>query len=283
MRCARPVAACVAVAVAAVLSACGGLPTDSAVEQGSQVGEPAAQPVRVQPDGPSTGATPEMIVRGFLRAGAGAGFDDDHAIARSFFTRNVKDVWQPDSGVKVYADDVPLKIELLTPTTVRVTASVVAEVDSVGRYRETPVGTMALATFGMQKVDAGWRIVLPPKGFGLWLSASDLDRIYRPFAIAYVSKTARTIVADRRWFPITPGLATTLARTQLAPVPGYLSGAAQTGVPEGTTLAVDAVPVQSGRAVVDLSSSALSAVPDQRRALWAQFVTTLKPSTGVRM
>ena len=275
MRFARTVAACVAVTVAAALSACGGLPAVSAVQQGSHVGEPAVQPVRVQPDGPASGATPDQIVRGFLRAGAGAGFDDDHAIARSFFTPNVKDDWLPDSGVEVYADDSALKIELLTPTTVRVTASIVAEVDSVGRYRETPAGTSAKAIFGMQKLDVGWRITLPPKGFGLWLSASDLDRIYRPFTIAYVSTTARTIVGDRRWFPITPGLATTLARAQLAPVPGYLSGAARTGVPTGTALAVDAVPIQSGRAVVDLSASALSADPDLRRAMWAQFVTTL--------
>ena len=275
MRCARPVVACVAVVLAAVLSACGGLATDSAVQQGSQVGEAAVQPVRVQPDGPSIGATPDQIVRGFLRAGAGAGFDDDHAIARSFFTPNVKDEWLPDSGVEVYGDDSALKIELLTPATVRVTASIVAEVDSVGHYRETPAGTLAQATFGMQKLDVGWRISVPQKGFGLWLSASDLDRIYRPFTIAYVSRSARTIVGDRRWFPITPGLATTLARAQLAPVPGYLTGAVQTGVPTGTALAVEAVPIQSGRAVVDLTASALSADPDLRRAMWAQFVTTL--------
>jgi hypothetical protein len=275
MRCARPAAACVAVVVAAVLSACGGLATDSAVQQGSQVGEAAAQPVRVQPDGPTTGATPDQIVRGFLQAGAGAGFDDDHAIARSFFTPNVKDEWLPDSGVEVYGDDSALKVELLTPTTVRVTASIVAEVDGVGRYRETPAGTSAQATFGMQKIDVGWRISVPQKGFGLWLSARDLDRIYRPFTIAYVSKSARAIVGDRRWFPITTGLATTLARAQLAPAPTYLTGAVQTGVPTGTVLAVDAVPIQSGRALVDLSASALSADPDQRRAMWAQFVTTL--------
>ena len=275
MRCARPAAVCVAVVVVAALSACGGLATDSPVQQGSQVGEAAVQPIRVQPDGPATGATPDQIVRGFLRAGAGAGFDDDHAIARSFFTTNVKDEWRPDSGVEVYGDDSALKVELLTPTTVRVTASIVAEVDGVGRYRETPAGTLAQATFGMQKLVVGWRISLPQKGFGLWLSARDLDRIYRPFTIAYVSESARVIVGDRRWFPITTGLATTLARAQLAPTPTYLTGAVKTGVLTGTVLAVDAVPIQSGRAVVDLSASALSADPDHRRAMWAQFVTTL--------
>ncbi|MBE3074834.1 MAG: GerMN domain-containing protein [Actinobacteria bacterium] len=263
------------------LSACGGLPTGTAVQQGSRVGEPALQPVRVQPDGPATDATPVQIVRGFLRAGAGAGFDDNHAIARSFFARSIKDEWLPDSGVKVYGDDSALKVELLTPNTVRVTAVIVAEVDSAGRYREMPAGTLAKATFGMQKLGVGWRISKPTKGFGLWLSASDLDRTYRSFTIAYVSKVAQTIVGDRRWFPVTPGLATTLARAQLAPVPGYLTGAAQTGVPTGTALAVDSVPIQSGRAVVDLSASALVANPGLRRAMWAQFVTTLMQVASV--
>jgi hypothetical protein len=271
----RLVAVAVAAALAAVLSACAGLPTNSAVQQGSQVGEPAVQPVRVQPDGPVAGAAPDQILRGFLRACAGAGFDDDHAVARSFFTLAVKDEWLPDSGVQVYRDGTPPKVQMLNPTTVRVTASVVAQIDRDGRYRETPPGTQAQATFGMEKVAEGWRISAPQKGFGLWLSASDLDRIYRPFTIAYVSTSAGTIVGDRRWFPITPALATTLARAQLAPVPSYLMGAAQTGVPAGTSLAVDAVPIQSGRAVVDLSASALSADPDLRRAMWAQFVTTL--------
>lgn len=270
-----------AVAAAAALSACGGLPTDSAVQQGSLVGEAALQPVRVQPDGPAAGATPEQIVRGFLRAGAGAGFDDDHATARSFFTRGVKDQWLPGSGVVVYDDDASLKVELLNPSTVRVSAVVVAELDSLGRYHETPAGTVARATFGLEKLGVGWRISKPPKGFGSWLSASDLDRIYRSFTIAYVSRVAPRIVGDPRWFPVTAGLPTTLARAQLAPVPGYLSGAVQTGVPRGTTLGVDSVPIQSGRAVVDLSTTALLATPNLRRAMWAQFVTTLMQVVSV--
>jgi hypothetical protein len=156
-----------------------------------------------------------------------------------------------------------------------VSADIVAEVDSAGRYREVPAGTSAQATFGMAKLGGGWRISKPPAGFGLWLSASDLERSYRSFVVAYVSKIDRTMVVDRRWFPITPGLATTLARAQLAPVPRYLAGAARTGIPAGTTLSVDSVPIQSARAVVDLSPSAVLANPDLRRAMWAQFVTTL--------
>ena len=273
--------AALAMGVVTVLSGCGGLPTSSSVQQGSSVGDPALQAVQVQPDGPASGATAEQIVRGFLRAGAGAGFDDDHAIARSFFARSVKDEWLPDSGVKVYADDGALKVELATANTVRVSALIVAEIDGAGRFREMPAGTSGQAVFGMEKLGVGWRISTPPKGLGLWLSARDLDRIYRPFTIAYVSRAAPSILGDRRWFPVTPGLATVLARAQLEPVPSYLAGAAETGIPAGTVLAVDSVPIQSGRAVVDLSASALSASPELRRAIWAQFVTTLMQVTSV--
>jgi len=281
MRRRRLLGALSAMLAVAGLSACAGLPASSSVQQGSLVGEPALQQVRVQPDGPSAGATPEQIVRGFLRAGAGAGFDDDHATARSFFVRTVKDQWLPDSGVRVYGNESSLKVVRLTPNVLRVSAPIVAEVDSAGRYRQTPAGTSATATFGMRKLGVGWRISQPPKGFGLWLSASELDRSYRAFTVAYVSPVAQTVVVDRRWFPIIPGLATILARAQLAPVPRYLAGAARTGVPSQTTLAVDSVPVQSGRAVVDLTAPVLLASPDMRRAMWAQFVTTLMQVAAV--
>ena len=102
-----------------------------------------------------------------------------------------------------------------------------------------------------------------------------MQRIYRPFSISYVDPVERTLVADRRWFPVTAGLATTLARAQLDPVPDYLRGAVSTGVPLGTALTVAAVPVQSGRATVDLTVRALAADAVLRRAMWAQFLSTL--------
>lgn len=277
---ARPVSVGVALVAAAMaalvgLSACG-LPASSAVQRGSLVAEPALQPVQVEPQGPALRATAAQIVSGFLVAGAaGAGFYDDHAVARTFLTRSVTDSWMPESGVVVYGDPSSLKVVQTSPDSVQVTAVVVAEIDSAGRYRQTAPGSSAQATFGVEKLDVGWRISRPPNGFGLWLSARDLANSYGSFTVAYVSAFAPTMVVDRRWFPITSGLATTLARAQLAPVPLYLTGAARTGVPAGTTLALDSVPVQSGSATVDLSPPALGATPDLRRAMWAQFVTTL--------
>ena len=255
------------------VAACGGLPSQGPVQEGMAVGEPAQQPIHVSPFGPVAGASPEDTIRGFLSAGYG--FDDDHAIARSFLTQAASDTWKPDTGVTVHGDaDAAVKVTL-TGGTVQVSTSPVAEVDSNGYYHEVAKGTAARASFGLTRVGGQWRISSVPKGFGLWLSEYDLDRIYRPFSINYVDPAQRTLVADRRWFPVTAGLATTLARAQLDPVPDYLQGAVTTGVPLGTGLTVAAVPVQSGRATVDLTVRALSADAVLRRAIWAQFLATL--------
>jgi hypothetical protein len=237
------------------------------------VGEPAQQPIHVSPFGPVTGASAEETIRGFLSAGYG--FEDDHAVARSFLTPEASDAWKPDVGVTVHGDtDASVKVTM-AHRAVHVATSPTALIDGNGHYREEPAGSTARASFGLTRVGGQWRISSLPNGFGLWLSEYDMRRIYRPFSISYVDPVERTLVADRRWFPVTAGLATTLARAQLDPVPDYLRRAVTTGVPQGTELTVAAVPVQSGRATVDLTVRALAADAVLRRAMWAQFLSTL--------
>jgi hypothetical protein len=77
-------------------------------------------------------------------------------------------------------------------------------------------------------------------------------------------------------------MATTLARAQLDPPPPHLTGALTTGIPVGTTLAVNAVPVENGRAQVTLSEQALDADPQQRTTMWAQLAATLSQVSAVQ-
>ena len=73
------------------------------------VGEPAQQPIHVSPFGPVAGASAEETIRGFLSAGYG--FEDDHAVARSFLTQAASDAWKPDTGVTVHGDtDASVKV-----------------------------------------------------------------------------------------------------------------------------------------------------------------------------
>lgn len=271
----RPLLAALVTALLMVLVAgCGGLPTSGAVQNGLALGDLSDVPARVLPDGPSFGAGPEQIVRGFLRAGVG--FEDDHAVARSFLTSSAASAWHPDVGTMVHTGESGFGVQQRDGHAVQVSAHGQASIDSSGHYRELPVDSRIRATFTMAQVGGQWRISSLPDGFGLWLSAPELDRIYRPFAINYVTPgESRILVPDIRWFPVSSGLATSLARAQLDPVPDHLRGAVVSGVPAGTRLAVDAVPVETGRATVELSAMALTADSLARRRMWAQFLATL--------
>ncbi|GAA3698502.1 LpqB family beta-propeller domain-containing protein [Terrabacter ginsenosidimutans] len=271
--------ACLLLVASLVLSACGGgLPGTGPVVEGRALGEVLNEPVRVVAVGPVDGASQEAIVRGFLRAGEDT--DETHATGRSFLAPQSVDLWRWSSeDVVVYDGD--LTIKRLGDDAVEVSASGMARLTPDGRYIEQPPGAREKVTFGLTKVGGEWRIELPASGFGLWLDKDQFNRVFVKQFIHYVSRNGRDLVPDARWFPIGTRLATTLARAQLSAVPPYLAGAVSTGVPPGTRLAVNAVPVTAGKAQVNLSSEALSADPANRAAMWAQLTKTLSQVSSV--
>ena len=266
------------VAVATLLAGCGGLPTTGPVVEGRVLGDVVNEPVRVVAVGPADGASQEAVVRGFLRAGEDA--DETHATGKSFLAPQSVDLWRWSSAdVVVYDGD--LSFRRVDEDSVEVTADVLARVSPDGRYVEQPPGVRARLLLGMARVGGEWRIELPTGGFGLWLDNDQFNRVFANRFIYYVSPTGRDLVPDSRWFPNGSRLATTLARAQLSDVPPHLLGAVTTGVPRGTTLAVNAVPVSNSRAQVNLSSQALSADPAGRAAMWAQLTKTLSQVASV--
>jgi hypothetical protein len=255
------------------MAGCGGISMDSPVRPGLEVGAAAADPVTVLFPGPAAGSSPEQIVQGFLRAGAAS--DEEYEVARSFMTLSPETTWRPDSSIMVFTDESAVSVTVVDNSTVRARAKVVASIDTNGRYRDLPANTISEVSFGLQRSAGEWRIGSLPEGFGLWLSAADLDRLYDPFRIHYVSTSGRQLIPDIRWFSVGKGLATRLARAQLGEVPAYLQGAARSDVPVGTRLTVDAVPIDSGLATVDLTATKPGGDPVRRQNLWAQFVATL--------
>jgi hypothetical protein len=270
--------ACLLLAASTLLAACGGLPSTGPVVEGRALGEVLSEPVRVVAVGPVDGASQEAIVRGFLRAGEDT--DETHATGRSFLAPQSIDLWRWSSeDVVVYDGD--LTVKKVSDDTVEVSAAGMARLTPDGRYIEQPVGTRVKVTLGLTKVGGEWRVELPSSGFGLWLDNDQFNRVYVKRFIHYVSRNGRDLIPDPRWFPIGTRLATTLARAQLSAVPAYLAGAVSTGVPPGTRLAVNAVPVTAGKALVNLSSEALSADPAARAAMWAQLTKTLSQVASV--
>lgn len=275
----RLAARCVVGAVlVAMLGACGGLPDGSDVQPGRRVGENVAPRVRVAVNPPVSGASQDVIARDFIRAGAGFQETDENqqVVGRLYLAPASIDRWRPTSSVTVYDTRATMSIEHLPADQVKLTTAAVATIDETGHYRELPPGTLSSVIFTMTKVEGEWRVQLPQDGFGLWVNTDDFERVFAAFRIHYALPNERRLVADVRWFPSGPRVATALARAQLGAVPSYLQGVAESGLPEGAQLAVDAVNVDDSHiATVTLTNSAQTLDPNRRRAMWAQFVATL--------
>lgn len=275
MRASRAV---VALVLLPLLAGCASIPTSGPIQQGVEVGvESTDQVIRVIARPPQPDMTPTQIVSGFLQASAS--FEDDHAVAREYLTADASRMWDPSRSVSVY-EGVPT----IVPdgvTNVEMTATRVGSIDDEGRYQVDPPGGLIDESFRMEFVGGNWRIATPPQG--LLLSRSDVERAFRAFEVYFLDPTFSTLVPDPRYFAVDgPTPATALTRALLRGPTEWLAPAVRTGFPDGTTLAVDAVPVVDGVARVDLDPQVRLADEETRRAFSAQLTWTLRQVPGVR-
>ena len=274
----RRARAALAVLVALLLAGCGGLSHDGPVEPGLDLGSGNPPNLGVSPPGPVDGAGQESIVRGFVKAGTAS--DAAYDNARAFLTAKTSEQWNPDRNLVLLSADTAPAATLLDPATVRISAKAAGTVDADGRYTAATPGSTVTADFGLTSVGGQWRISELPKGFGRWITSSDVSRLVQPYDLHYVSNSQRALVSDTRWFPVDK-LASRLARAQIQPVPAHLEGAAVSAVPSGARLLGDAVSIESGVATVNLISGKLAPGETTRQNLWAQFVSTLTQDSAV--
>jgi len=265
-------------AAALALTGCAAVPTSGPIYQGEDVGvQESTQVIRVIARPPRPGMTPSEIVAGFIEASAS--FEDDHAVARQYLTPSAAVTWNPSTGSTVY-DGVPT----IVPdgaNTVQLTATESARISSDGRYEVSATGRIITIAFTVDYINDEWRIANPPSG--LLLNRSDVDRAYRAYDVFFFDPTFTTLVPDSRLFPISgPTVATALVRSLVAGPSDWLAPAVRSALPEGTTLAVDAVPVVDGIARVDFDPAVRLADESTRQAISAQLTWTLRQAPGVR-
>jgi hypothetical protein len=92
--------------LAAVLAGCAGIPQSGPIVVGRAVGDVPRAPLRISGSRPKSGAGPEEIVRGFLKAAAD--ISGDRAVARLYLSGYRQTSWRADSSVVVYASDAQL-------------------------------------------------------------------------------------------------------------------------------------------------------------------------------
>lgn len=269
---------CAALAVVGLLGGCVGLHADDRIRPGLAVDAQDGQPVVILPEGPRPGATPEDVIRGFLRAGGVSG--DAIAGAKSYLTTGAAARWNPDVGTVVVQEGSAVVIDGLAGR-YRLTATPVGTLTADGRYTPAAPGSEPVRMdLMLTEVGGEWRISDVPKTFGRWLSPSAFAGLMRQVTVNYVATGSASLVPDVRWV-VSDRMATRMVRQQLGAVPNYLTGAVRTDLGGGVHLLVDSVPVSDGIATVNLAGTGITNDSAARRNIWAQLVSTVTQAPGV--
>jgi hypothetical protein len=278
--------AAAALAVVLVSTACATIPTTGPVIEGPQLDAGSTdQVIRVIARPPETGMSPTQIVSGFVQASAS--FEDDHAIARLYLTPEAAASWRPEFGTTVYdgtpalSAEGPAESDNADSTVVELSATEAGRISPDGRYQVSSATRKVNAAFTVTTVDGQWRISNLPTG--LLLSRADVDRAFRSYNIYFFNPDFTSLVPDPRLFATssTPA-ATKLTRALLTGPSEWLAPGVRTAFPDGSSLAIDAVPVFDGVASIDLDPLTRLTDDATRQAMSAQLAWTLRQVSSIR-
>jgi hypothetical protein len=251
---------------------------------------PMAGPVRIGPDlvpttdgdsfyyspsSPVDGATQAEILSGFIAAGTGP--QNDYAVAREYLSEGIRSTWNPNQEVLIQRSSP--RVEISDQDTAELQVDVSAVVDADGKYQVAPIGTSRNLEFSFVLENSQWRLSAVPDATVLIRPVFDV--VFSPYSIFFVDRQKRYLVPELRWFPTTAATGTRLANALLRGASGWLKPAVVSAIPSGTRLSIDAVTVEDGVALVDLTARALVASRADRSLMMAQLQATLSQLPNV--
>jgi len=252
------------------LTGCVGIPLSGGVNQGGLIEDQLDPEIQVLPEGPRAGSTPEELLRDFMQAVRGP--QNGYEVAKEFLTTEFGQSWKPDAIaiIRTGAD----VIASTATDTLSYTYTSRASVDDQGRYTEQRDTSTQTVDFTFVKVGEEWRIASGPEG--VVLSAASFMQAFTQEALYFFDPSYSYLVPDVRWFPSRPTTSRVVVEALLlGPSPWLGQGAVVTAFPESTKVGNDAVRVQSGTTVVDLTQEVIGATPQQQERMRQQLVATL--------
>ena len=222
--------------LASLLSSCAGLPSNERVTQHStrlDVKDAKTSPARAP--GPLSGAAPEAIIEGFIRAGVDS--IENYAVARQYLSASFARRWNPMGTTRVYRNTAqPLSDESSSSPegTYHVRFQQTATVNSQGLTSTFPEAQTENQDFTVILEEGQWRINSCPDG--LWLDGSEFERVFSPCRLYFYDRTFRYAVPDIRWFPHTDRYFELLVRTLMVGPASYLKDVAFSALADSFTL-----------------------------------------------
>ncbi|MDO4252688.1 MAG: LpqB family beta-propeller domain-containing protein [Rothia sp. (in: high G+C Gram-positive bacteria)] len=207
----------------------------------------------ITPAGPADGASPEEIIRGFLRAGIGA--NDDYLVARQYLTAQKAQSWRPDTQALVYADSLLIQ-QGQEQSKYKVEVPVGTQVNSLGLATSFARTNSMDLEFTLEEVNGQWRISELPDG--VVLEQSEFEQSFSAFSLYFYDQTFTYAVPDIRWFADRASVATSLVRVLIAGPAPYLQGAVRSAIPDNSSLTRNSVPIENNNAQVSLSGTGIS-------------------------
>jgi hypothetical protein len=263
-------------ALVLALTGCASLPMAGPVRIGPDlVPTTDGESVYYSPSSPVDGATQAEILSGFIAAGTGP--QNDYAVAREYLSEEIRSSWNPNQEVLIQRSSPAVTIS--DQDTAEMVVEVSALVDADGKYQVAPAGTSRVLEFSFVLENSQWRLSSAPDATVLIRPVFDV--VFSPYSVFFVDRQKRFLVPELRWFPTTAATGTRLANALLRGASNWLKTSVVSAIPSGTRLSIDAVTVEDGVALVDLTARALVASRADRTLMKAQLEATLSQLPNV--
>ena len=265
-----------AIALLMSLTGCAALPVSGPVRIGPDLTPSSdVESFYYSPSGPTEGASQAEILSGFIAAGTGP--QNDYAVAREFLSESLRSIWNPNQEVLVQRQSPQVTIG--EDDTAQLSVDVIAQIDQDGRYETRPLGTTKILDYEFVQEAGQWRLSSAPDATVLIRPVFEV--VFRDYSVYFVDRQKRYLVPELRWFPSTAATGTKLANALLRGPSSWLRPAVISAIPSGTRLSIDAVTVEDGVALVDLTARALVASRADRLVFKAQLDATLSQLANV--
>ena len=264
------------VAAVALLAGCASVPVSGPVVRVSAAPDRINPGVEIAPAPPGADATPSEVVEGFLHAMAS--WQPNYELARAYLTDDANRLWNPDAGVRVYAEGNPV---VASEAGARLSAPVVGTLDAQGAYAQST--GMIEHDFDLVALpDGRWRINDPPEGLIIseYLFTSAFTRV----VVYFAAPGHGWLVPDPRYFPRGSHAMEGAVRAALSEPSPWLASGLDPRLPR---VELESVHLDiEGVAHVTLTSGSAELTEDERRGLAGRLVWTLQPFdtvTGVQL
>lgn len=260
------------------LSACSALPTTSS-PQPFDVNVPNTGTINFVAGAPIQGATPDVLVEGFLRACA-AGASDDFETARLFLSKASQQTWKPRASIQIYSTDSTPRLDVEkadTSALVTVNAPAVASVDGDGILTEAEASAVIQTRFQLVKEGDEWRINAPDDG--IIVSRASFAAAFEAVNLYFPSPDGSALIPDPRWYP-RKRVVTHMVEGLVKGPNADISPAVANAIPEGARLGAGGVTVKESVAHVVLEGASMPGTAAQSLLMW-QLANTLKQSALV--